>query len=98
MPNVKRNALSVTKKRVFVILIAFSLFLSLLISNLVKLSVVLHAYYKDKVYDQITTSSAMRAQRGKIYDTNMNVLATTNTVWRVFISTRDIKKAEKEKN
>ena len=28
----------------------------------------------------------------------MNLLATKSTVWRVFISTRDIKKAEKEEN
>ncbi|MBQ8689168.1 MAG: PASTA domain-containing protein [Clostridia bacterium] len=56
----------------------------------------MHDYYTDKVYDQITTTSSLRAQRGNIYDTNMNLLATTNTSWRVFISTKDIKKAEKE--
>jgi stage V sporulation protein D (sporulation-specific penicillin-binding protein) len=28
----------------------------------------------------------------------MNVLASTNTVWRIFISTRDIKRREKEEN
>ena len=32
-----------------------------------------------------------------LYDRNMNILATSKTSWRIFISTRDIKKAEKEK-
>ena len=87
-----------TKKRTLLILCALLLFLSLLITNLFKLQYFMYDYYKAKVYDQITTTSAMRAKRGNIYDRNMNVLAKTNTVWRIFISTRDIKKAEKEDN
>jgi stage V sporulation protein D (sporulation-specific penicillin-binding protein) len=91
-----RNTVAVTKKRMAVISIGFLLFLSLLISNLFKLQITGYDYYTNKVYDQITTTSPLRATRGSIYDTNMNLLATTNTEWRIFISTRDIKKAEKE--
>ncbi len=93
-----RNTIIKTRKRITVIFSALLLFLALLISNLISLQIVSHSYYKDKVNDQITTTSKMRAERGNIYDSNMNVLATTNTVWRVFISTRDIKRAEKEEN
>jgi len=93
-----RNTIVKTRKRILIILGAFLLFLSFLVSNLIKLQIVSHSYYKEKVYDQITTTAKMKAERGKIYDSNMNVLATSKTVWRVFISTRDIKKAEKEKN
>ena len=86
-----------TRKRVMLVVIALLLFLAYLVANLFKLQVLLNTYYKNKVYDQITTSSAMRADRGDIYDRNMNLLATTKSSWRIFISTRDIKKAEKEK-
>jgi stage V sporulation protein D (sporulation-specific penicillin-binding protein) len=92
----EKNTIPLTRKRIFIISTAFMLFCVLLISNLIKLQVVGFDYYKDKVYDQITTTSPLRANRGSIYDSGMNLLATTNTVWRVFISTRDIKKAEKE--
>lgn len=85
-----------TRKRIFAILTVFFVFLAFLLSNLFKLQVPLHEYYQNKVYDQITTTSAMRAARGKIYDSNRNLLATTNTSWRIFISTRDIKKSERE--
>ncbi len=91
-----RGTIVKTRKRVHIVLTAFFLFLIFLISNLVKLQVNLNSYYTDKVYDQITTSSSLRAERGAIYDTNMQVLATSSTVWRVFISTRDIKKASRE--
>ncbi len=91
-----RGTIVKTGKRVRMVLVAFFLFLVFLITNLIKLQVGLNSYYTEKVYDQITTSSALRAERGAIYDTNMNLLATSNTVWRVFISTRDIKKASRE--
>ena len=91
-----RGTIVKTRKRVHTVLLAFFLFLVFLISNLIKLQIGLNSYYTEKVYDQITTTAALRAERGAIYDTNMNVLATSNTVWRIFISTRDIKKASKE--
>ena len=95
-PSLKgRAALPVTRRRIRVTAIAFLLFAAYLATNIFKLQYFKYDYYKQKVYDQITTSSAMRAKRGNIYDANMNLLATTRTVWRVFLSSRDIKKAEK---
>lgn len=91
-----KNTITLTKKRIFIISVSFLLFTSFLLNNLIKLQVFKYDYYKEKVYDQITTTSPLRAERGNIYDSEMNLLATTNTVWRIFISTRDIKKAEKE--
>ena len=91
-----RNTEASAKKRIVIISISFLLFASFLIINLFKLQILSYDYYKSKVYDQITTTSALRANRGNIYDSNMNLLATTNTSWRIFISTKDIKKAEKE--
>ena len=92
-----RGTIVKTARRVRIVLTAFFLFMVFLISNLMKLQIGLNAYYTDKVYDQITTTSALHAQRGTIYDSNMNVLANSNTAWRIFISTKDIKKATRER-
>lgn len=93
---------SIAKKRsasrARIILISFLLFASFLLYNVLYLSLFRYKYYVDKVYDQITTSSVLRAERGAIYDSNMNPLAITQTRWRVFISTKEIKKAERKDN
>ena len=85
-----------TMKRASVILIAFALFLSFLVYNVFYLGFFKYQYYIDRVFDQITTSSPMRAERGAIYDANMNALAITETSWRLFVSTKEIKKYEKK--
>ena len=85
-----------TEQRIIAILTAFSLVGCFLLYNVFKLDYLNYDYYKDKTYDQVTTTSSLKAERGAIYDTNMNLLAATKTEWRIFISTRDIKKAEKE--
>lgn len=90
-----RGTLVTTRRRIYAIALAFALFASYLVCNLFKLQYINYDYYKNKVYDQITTTSALKAQRGNIYDANMNLLATSATVWRVFVSSRDIKLAEK---
>ena len=84
-----------TERRVTTVLIAFAIFASYLLVNIFKLAYLNFEYYKQKTYDQVTTSSPLRAKRGNIYDANMNVLAKSNTEWRVFVSTRDIKSKSK---
>ena len=94
----KRNTLHKTGKRIVIVSIAFTTFLVFLFYNLFSLQFINYAYYKDKVYDQITTSSALKATRGNIYDANMNLLATEKTTWRIFVSSREIKLKEKSSN
>ena len=84
-------------RRMLFVLVIFSVCLSYLIYAVFKLDYINYDYYKNKTYDQITTSSVLKAKRGVIYDSEMNVLATTKTEWRVFVSTRDIRKATKER-
>lgn len=91
-----RKAKKTTEQRLTAILILFSLFASYLIFNIFKLDYINYEYYKNKTYDQVTTVSALKAKRGNILDSNLNVLAESNTEWRVFVSTRDIRAAEKE--
>ena len=52
--------------------------------------------YQKRVIEQMTTESAVPANRGKIYDRNGNILATNITTYRVFISPSGIKSAEEE--
>ena len=89
------NPKAITKSRIIKITVTFALFLVYLLYNLFSLQFINYSYYQNKVYDQITTSSAMKAKRGNIYDSNMNLLATDKTVWRIFVSSREIKKQEK---
>lgn len=84
-----------THRRLTAILLLFAVFASYLLFNVFRLDYLRYDYYKDKTYDQVTTSSILKAERGCIYDSNMNILAKSNTVWRIFVSTRDIKAAEK---
>ena len=92
------DTISVTRKRIVKTTIAFAIFLAFLITNLFSLQIINYAHYKDKVYDQITTTSSLKAKRGSIYDANMNILATDKTVWRIFVSSREIKKKSSEDN
>ncbi len=85
-----------TRRRLLFTSLGFLLFFAYLLTKLFNLQYFSYAYYKDKVYDQVTTTSPLKAKRGNIYDSSMKLLATTETEWRIFISTRDIKKAEKE--
>ncbi len=85
-----------TSKRIVIILLVFSLALSYLSYTLFSLGFLKNSYYTDKTYDQVTTSSTLKANRGNIYDSAGNLLATTKTVWRIFVSTRDIKQESKK--
>lgn len=85
-----------TAKRGRIALVAFLLFASLLLMNILRLDFFAYQDYRDKTFDQITTTSSLRAERGNIYDANMNVLATTKTTWRIFISTKEVKAYQKK--
>lgn len=85
-----------TERRAVITLIAFMLFCSLLLVNILRLDLFAYDMYREKAYDQITTTSTLRAERGNIYDANMNLLATTKTTWRIFVSPRDIASKTKD--
>lgn len=74
---------------------AFALFGVYLLFNVLRLDLFSYDYYREKTYDQVTTSSVLTAERGAIYDSNMNLLATSNTVFRIFVSTKELSSAEK---
>ena len=84
-----------TKRRIVAVMLLFSFFSAYLVYSIFNLSFIKHDYYVEKTYDQITTTSALKAERGKIYDANMNLLATNKTSWRIFVSPKDIRLKEK---
>ena len=97
-----KSGISLSKKKTFqrasVILITFMLFSCFLLFNVLKLDLFLYDHYKEKAFDQITTTSTLKAERGDIYDSNMNLLATTKTTWRIFVSTKELQKRSESDN
>ena len=79
-----------TKRRSSVTLIAFLLASAILLINILRLDLFAYEEYRDKAYDQLTTTAKLKAERGNIYDSSMNLLATTKTTWRVFVSPKAI--------
>ena len=87
---------SKTFRRCSIILTSFLITALFLLFNVFRLDYFLYKYYRDKAFDQITTTSSLKAERGNIYDANMTLMATTKTSWRIFVSTREISKRSKE--
>ena len=91
----KGQTKKINERRIIAILICFSIFAGYLMVNIFRLDYLKYDYYRGKTYDQVTTSSVLKAKRGNIYDSNLNLLAKSDTVWRIFVSTRDIRNADK---
>lgn len=79
------------KWRLFAILTVFALFAGLIIFNLVNIQIRDIKGYKAMAFDQYMVETPIGAERGIIYDRNMNIIAVSTTVERVFISPVDIK-------
>ena len=54
-------------------------------------------FYQKKATQQQLRDVTVNANRGTIYDCNMNVLAQSVTVWTVFISPADIEDDEERR-
>ena len=72
------------------ILLFCMIFWCILIFRLFQLQIIEYDYYQNKVINNIQRTTTLKAERGEIYDTNMNLLASNYTVYRIFISPRDI--------
>ncbi len=83
------------KRSTLIAMLVFAVFGVLLLRILI-IQTVSFDKYQSKVINQMTTESAVPANRGKIYDRNGNVLATNITTYRVFVSPSSISKEEEE--
>ena len=89
------NKTRAIKRSTLVGIFIFAAFAVLLLRILI-IQTVSFDKYQSKVINQMTTESPVKANRGKIYDRNGNVLATNVTTYRVFISPSAISAAQKE--
>ena len=72
------------------ILVAFMAMWCIIIFRLFDLQILDYDFYQNKVINNIQRYTTLKAERGEIYDANMNTLASNYTVYRIFISPRDI--------
>lgn len=79
-----------TGTRILVFAVIVVICLVLLLFRLFDLQVVNYDKYQEIVMNQLTRETNTTPERGKIYDTNGNLLVTNTTVYRVFISPYDI--------
>ena len=77
-----------TVKRANFIGILIAVAFILLLLRILKYQTVDYGKYRDKVLNQITTEAEVVAERGKIYDRNGVLLASSTTTYRVFIAPR----------
>ncbi len=64
--------------------------------QLARIMIVKGNYYKSKAADQQLYDTEMTAKRGDIYDRNGNVLATSSTVWTLYVSPNSFKSIKNE--
>lgn len=76
--------------RSLIILLMFMACWCVLIFKLFQLQIIDYDKYQNKVINNIQRYTTLKAERGEIYDSNMTKLASNYTVYRVFISPRDI--------
>ena len=79
-----------TLKRSRYLVVIFSVLLVAILVRIFSLQIFAYRYYQNKVIDQITAGSLLKAPRGNIYDRNGVLLATDKTAYRIYISPVDI--------
>ena len=77
-------------KRSYIVLAVFVGLWVLLCAVLFHIQITSYDEYQGHVIDQITKETTVTSKRGDIYDTNMNLLAGSKSVYLVFISPQDI--------
>ena len=73
-----------------VILMVFGLVICAVVAKLAYLQIINYDYYKELVVNEITMETEVNPERGTIYDSTGNILATNKTVYLCFISPQDI--------
>lgn len=93
----KKKRLPMAGKIVIVFIVIFGIGFSMLIGRLVDLQLINSTYYSEKANEQQLSDKNIPAQRGSIYDRNMEPLAESVEDWDVAVSPHYIKDS-KQKN
>ncbi len=86
-----------SNKRGLWALAAVSLIAALILIRLVYIQIIKGNEYTAKVESQQLGDNEIKAGRGTIYDSNMNVLAQSASVWRVYLNPSKIFKMDEDK-
>lgn len=79
------------KKRLnYIVITAIVLAFCILVGSLVNIGILNHEFYLDYAERHQLRPEVIQANRGTVYDRNMQVLAKSATVWDVTISPKDI--------
>ena len=85
------------RKRIGVVVIFLAAALLYVITKLYSIQIIDYKEYQRKTIEQYTYDTVVTAKRGIIYDRNMEALAISSTVERVFISPAEIETEEEER-
>lgn len=88
--------LQMKRKLNFVVIVAVLLAFAVTSVSLVRVAIFQHDEYLTKATKQQLKSKVIPANRGTIYDRNMQVLARSATVWDVILAPANMKKYQKE--
>lgn len=91
----RANRMILRRTLILMIVCGILVFIPLIIT-LYKLMIVEHDYYETLAINNQTRYTKLTANRGVIYDRNMNILASSTTVETVFIDPNEIAKAMEE--
>ncbi|MBR6502651.1 MAG: PASTA domain-containing protein [Clostridia bacterium] len=84
-------------KRSFITMVAVILFLTLVsTSSLVNIMILKGEEYQAKASEQQLYDNLLSAPRGNIYDSNMNLLATSSPAWTVYLTPNGINNLDDE--
>jgi len=85
-----------THKKAYFVLFFFVVMAVVLVVALFKMQIIDYEDYQSLVVEQMTTEVEVNPERGEIYDTNRDLLATNVTKYLLFISPQDIIDAMEE--
>ena len=95
LQNMKQWSKSIYARTIFILTVVLVV-AGILIANLFDLQVVKYDYYLGKVLDNLIQENVIKAERGAIYDRNMQALAMNITTYRIFVSPADIKEEDRD--
>lgn len=86
----------ISSRMKLVMIIALVLSFVLPLVSLFNIMVIKSDFYQGKAAEQQLYDTEISARRGDIYDKNMNLLATSATVWTVYVTPNDFSKIDND--
>ncbi|NBC58358.1 MAG: penicillin-binding protein, partial [Bacteroidetes bacterium] len=85
-------------KRFYVILVALVLFTGFIVYKIIQIQIIDGDHYKDIANKSVYKSFIIEPNRGNLYDTNLNLLATSVPVYEIRFDAVTVSKEDFDKN